>query len=240
MVKLSPRLSCALPYVRPGRLLADVGTDHAYLPIYLCQAKILTPVTAKNGAVICAVASDINKGPVERAELHIVAEGQASRITTLCTNGLHGLEVYDPKDIVIFGMGGELILTILEEAPWIQEAGVRLILQPMTHPEKLREGLAKLGFAITGESLCAEGERIYQIICADYAPREATPPVSPAVALTGSLYPREQISLHRKLIQKVLAKTTACRAARSRAGQDTCEENTLIASLEAQYQSTLR
>lgn len=240
MIKLSPRLSCAVPYVRSGRLLADVGTDHAYLPIYLCQAGILTPVTAKNGDVICAVASDINKGPVERAKLHIATEGLTSKITTTCTDGLHGLNAFAPKDIVIFGMGGELILSILEAAPWVQAEDVRLILQPMTHPEKLREGLAKLGFAITGESLCAEGERIYQIICADYAPDCAQPPQNPAEALTGSRYPVEQTSLHRKLIQKLIAKTSACRTARCQAGQDTGEENAVIASLEAQYQRTLR
>ncbi len=238
MIKLSPRLSCAVPYVRSGRLLADVGTDHAYLPIYLCQAGILTPVTAQNGDVICAVASDINKGPVERAQLHIATEGLTSKITTLCTDGLHGLEAFAPKDIVIFGMGGELILSILEAAPWIQAQDVRLILQPMTHPEKLREGLAELGFAITGESLSAEGERIYQVICADYAPHAAIPPKTPAESLTGSLYPAEQAELHQKLIEKVLAKESACRDARAKAGQDTRAEDEVISSLKAQYQNT--
>ncbi len=237
MIKLSPRLSCAVPYVRSGRLLADVGTDHAYLPIYLCQAGILTPVTAGNGQVICAVASDINKGPVKRAELHIAAEGLTSKITTLCTDGLHGLDSFAPEDIVIFGMGGELILSILEDAPWIQARDVRLILQPMTHPEKLRMGLAALGFEITGETLCAEGERMYQIICADYSPNTATPPKSPAEALTGSLYPPELAMLHRELIQKVLAKEIACRNARDKAGQDTRAEDRVIASLKTQYES---
>lgn len=235
MIKLSPRLACAVPYVRGGRLLADVGTDHAYLPIYLCQAGILTPVTAGNGEVLCAVASDINKGPVERACLHIAAEGQSSRIRTVCTDGLRGLDVYAPEDIIVFGMGGELILAILQAAPWIRREGTRLILQPMTHPERLREGLSSLGFAITGESLCAEGDRIYQIICADYAPTDAVPPVNPAVALTGSLYPPEQTALHKKLIQKVIAKESACRIARSQAGQDTSEEDRRLAYLAEQY-----
>ena len=234
MLKLSPRLMCAVPYVRPRHLLADIGTDHAYLPIYLCQAGIITPVTAANGEVICAVASDINKGPVERANLHIATQGMTSKIRTVCTPGLQGIHIYAPQDIIIFGMGGELILSILQEAEWIQKEGTRLILQPMTHPEKLRAGLADLGFAITGESLCEEGPRIYQIICADYDPANATTPDTPAQALTGHLYPATQKKLHQKLIQKFIDKEKACRIARSQAGQDTSVEDALLASLSLQ------
>ncbi len=234
MLKLSPRLMSAVPYVRPGHLLADIGTDHAYLPIYLCQAGIMTPVTAANGEVISAVASDINKGPVERANLHIATQGMASKIRTVCTSGLQGLDIYAPQDIVIFGMGGELILSILQEADWIKKEDTRLILQPMTHPEKLREGLSALGFAITGETLCEEGPRIYQIICADYDPAHATPPASPAHALTGHLYPPTQKKLHQKLIQKFMAKENACRIARGQAGQDTSVEDATLASLALQ------
>lgn len=238
MIKLSQRLESALPYVRRGRLLADVGTDHAYLPIYLCKSRTLTPVTAGNGEVLSAIASDINKGPVERAELHIRAEGLSGTIRTVCTNGLSGLDVYAPEDIVIFGMGGELIASILQAAPWICKEGMRLILQPMTHPEKLRPVLAALGFSITGETLCAEGDRIYQIICADYDPLHATPPDSLAEALTGHLYPPAQRQLHKRLIEKAIHKETAARNARCLAGQDTAAEDALLASLAAQLEST--
>ncbi|MBE6558754.1 MAG: SAM-dependent methyltransferase [Ruminococcaceae bacterium] len=237
MIHLSPRLMCAVKYVRPGALLADVGTDHAYLPIYLCQKRILTPVTAKNGEILSAVASDINKGPVERAEQHIRAEGVAGTVRTVCTDGLNGLEVYGPETIIIFGMGGELIVSILEAAPWIRQDGVRLILQPMTHPEKLREALFGLGFAITGESLSAEGDRLYQIICADYAPASATPPKSPAEALTGHLYPHDEKRLHRKLIEQAIKKESRARNARNLAGQDTSEADILLASLNSQLEA---
>lgn len=237
MIKLSPRLMAAVPYVRAGHLLADIGTDHAYLPIYLCQTKKLSPIVAKNGETLYAVASDINKGPVERATLHIVAEGQAGKIKTLCTNGLQGIDIYDPQDIVIFGMGGELILSILQDAPWVRKEGTRLIMQPMTHPERLRYGLAELGFAIKAESLVIEGDRMYQIICADYDPPNAAMPSSVAEAWTGHLYTAEQIKLHQKLIQKIMAKEQNCRRARNLAGQDTSEEDALIASLTAQLQA---
>lgn len=237
MIHLSPRLMCAVKYVRPHILLADVGTDHAYLPIYLCQKRILTPVTAKNGEALSAIASDINKGPVERAEQHIHAERLTGIIKTVCTDGLNGLDIYDPKTILVFGMGGELIASILEAAPWIRVEGVRLILQPMTHPEKVRQALPAMGFAITGESLCAEGERLYQIICADYDPAGAVPPATPAEALTGCLYPPEEQKLHRRLIEQAVKKASHARNARNLAGQDTAAEDALLASLNSQLKA---
>lgn len=237
MIHLSPRLMCAVPYVRPHVLLADVGTDHAYLPIYLCQKRILSPVAAANGETLSAIASDINRGPVERAALHIKAERLSGTIKTVCTDGLCGLEVYAPETIVVFGMGGELIVSILEAAPWICTEGTRLILQPMTHPEKVREALPRMGFAVTGESLCTEGDRLYQIICADYDPASAVPPKSPAEALTGRLYPPEEKHLHRRLIEQMIKKESRARNARNLAGQDTSESDILLASLHIQYES---
>ena len=174
-VKLTPRLMTAVPYVRGGRLLADIGTDHAYLPIYLCEQGRLTPVTAGNGESLCAIASDINKGPVERADQHVAAAGLSSVIRTHQTDGLTGLDVYDPDDIVIFGMGGELIAAILESAPWVNREGRRLILQPMTHAEKLRAYLLSSGFAIVGETLSREGERLYRPSAPSLRPRSLCP-----------------------------------------------------------------
>ena len=234
-VKLTPRLMTAVPYVRRGRLLADIGTDHAYLPIYLCEQGRLTPVAAENGEVLCAVASDINRGPVERADQHIAAAGLTGSIRTVRTDGLNGLDAYDPADIVIFGMGGELIASILEAAPWVNREGRRLILQPMTHAEKLREYLLSAGFAIVGESLSREGERIYQTICAEPAPKEALPVLTPAELAVGQASHRatcpEQRELYAELIHRTLRTETHARDARRRAGQETSEQDELIASL---------
>lgn len=237
-VKLTPRLMTAVPFVRGGRLLADIGTDHAYLPIYLCEQGILTPVTAGNGEMLCAVAADINKGPVERADQHIAAAGLTSRIKTRQTDGLDGLDAYDPADIVIFGMGGELIAAILAASPWVNREGRRLILQPMTHAEKLREYLLKTGFAIIGETLSREGDRIYQTICAEPAPEGYTPPaLSPAELAVGQAAYRvtdpEQKSLYAALIDKTLRTETYIRDTRRRAGQKTPEQDLLVVSLTA-------
>ena len=116
-IKLTPRLMTAVRYVRPGHLLCDVGTDHAYLPIWLCQTGVLTPVPLPDGVqspggALCAIASDVRDGPVERARLHVAAAGLTDRILTVRTDGLSGLESYRPSDITVFGMGGELIVSI--------------------------------------------------------------------------------------------------------------------------------
>lgn len=154
---LQKRLSAAIPFVRKGTFLADVGTDHAYLPVYLYGV----------GHIRGAIASDINEKPLRSAQKHIAAYG-ADGVSTLLCDGLAGIEAYSPEDITVFGMGGELIARILEDAPFVKDPKVRLILQPMSRAEDLRSYLAREGFAIIGESLCAEGQRIYQIICAEY------------------------------------------------------------------------
>lgn len=228
----------AVPYIRGGRLVADIGTDHAYLPIYLCEQRKLTPVTAKNGETLCAIAADINRGPVERADQHIAEARLTQYIKTLQTDGLTGLDAFDPADIIIFGMGGELIASILAAAPWAGEAGKRLILQPMTHAEKLREYLLKTGFAIIGETLSREGDRIYQTICAEPAPEGYTPPVlSPAELAVGQAAYRvtdpAQKALYAALIDKTLRTETYIRDTRRRAGQKTPEQDLLVVSLTA-------
>lgn len=228
----------AVPYVRGGRLVADIGTDHAYLPIYLCEQRRLTPVTAKNGEALCAIAADINKGPVERADQHIAEARLTQYIKTLQTDGLTGLDAFDPADIIIFGMGGELIASILAAAPWAGGAGKRLILQPMTHAEKLREYLLKTGFAIIGETLSREGDRIYQTICAEPAPEGYTPPaLSPAELAVGQAAYRvtdpAQKALYAALIDKTLRTETYIRDTRRRAGQKTPEQDLLVVSLTA-------
>ena len=237
-VKLTPRLLSAVPYVRGGHLVADIGTDHAYLPIYLCEQKRLTPVKTPNGETLCAVAADINRGPVERADRHIAEARLTQAIRTIQTDGLKGLDEYDPDDIIIFGMGGELIASILEASPWVNRRGKRLILQPMTHAEKLREYLLSAGFVIVGETLSREGDRIYQTVCAEPAPEGDTPPaLSSAQLAVGE--PRfrvgdpEQKSLYKVLIEKTLRTETNARDARRRAGQETTDQDRLIASLTA-------
>lgn len=152
------RLAAAASYGRRGKRVADIGTDHASLPIYLVG----------NGIAPSALACDINIGPLKSASKNISDAGLSGKIETLLTDGLMGTEFYAPEDIYILGMGGELILRIIEAAPQTKNGGVRLILQPMTHAHDLRKGLYDGGFNIVDESLVRDRERVYQIIVAEY------------------------------------------------------------------------
>ena len=153
----SVRLCSALSYLTKGGAVIDVGTDHAYLPIYLVGQGISSR----------ALACDINRGPIESAQRNILAAGLSDSIATLCTDGLHGTEDFAPDDVLIFGMGGELIIRILSEAPWVKDPAIGLVLQPMTRAHLLRRWLLENGFAIVGETITHD-DRYYQTVAARY------------------------------------------------------------------------
>lgn len=162
---LSSRLFAAASYARRGAFAADIGTDHAFLPIYLVSSGIA------RGALAC----DVNRGPLERARINIAAAGLSDRIGTCLTDGLQGLEASGAEDIFILGMGGELIARILSASALPRRPGVRLILQPMTHANDLRRMLARQGFRVIDERLVRDDladksgkTRLYQILCAEY------------------------------------------------------------------------
>lgn len=156
---LRARLTAVLGEVRRGSTVADVGTDHAHLPIALCLSDISPRV----------IASDVRDGPIASARENIARYGLSDRITVVKTDGLHGIEAYDPDDVLISGMGGELIVRILSEAPFTRANGKRLVLQPQTHPELVREYLLGSGFRIVHEAVAEDdGGRIYQIVTAEY------------------------------------------------------------------------
>lgn len=156
-IKLSKRLSTVASLVRNGAFVADIGTDHGYLPIYLMSI----------GTISGAVASDVNKGPLHRAQENILKYSFDKKIFTKLANGLDGIDEFSPTDIMICGMGGELIATILDRSEYIKKSGIRLILQPMTSIYELREYLSS-GFSVIDEKIVCEDGKIYQIICAEY------------------------------------------------------------------------
>lgn len=213
--KLSKRLDCAASFVRPGSFVADVGTDHAYLPIALAAA----------GRIRGGVVSDIHKGPIERATAHIREWGMEGMLTPVLCDGLTGIESYAPNDILILGMGGELIADIISRAPWTKDPGVRLILQPMTHPELLRRFLLAEGYEIRDEALIKE-EKIYQILSVEY---------SGTVSVyndTELLFGRENIRRGGALLDELLAHWTQILTVRKQgklsAGADASEEDKLL------------
>lgn len=146
----------AAAYVRRGSVIADIGTDHAWLPIYLID-KGISPR---------AIAADINEGPLDRARINI-PKGMQKKIELRLTDGLSGIEDAGVNDVLICGMGGELIARIIGDAPFLKNEGIRLVLQPMTKAPYLREFLLSEGFSIIDETLSRD-DRIYQTLCAEY------------------------------------------------------------------------
>lgn len=158
MLKLKPRLKMAADMVRSGSRLADVGTDHAYLP----AALIL------DGIVQSAVASDLRKGPLENAEATVRTYGIADKVDLRLSDGLKFVMPDEADDIVIAGMGGILIAGILSAAPWVKDKSKRLILQPQSHSEDVRKFLFENGFGIIDETACFEDGKVYICMCAEY------------------------------------------------------------------------
>lgn len=184
MQKLRPdgRLSLCAEMVRKGSRLADIGTDHGYLPIALCQS----------GKIPSAIACDINPLPLRSAQEHIAANGLSDRITTRLSDGLQKVRCDEVDDVVIAGMGGELIRAILAAAPWVKNTEKNLILQPMTHHEDLLFWLYENGFAVIRQAAVLDEGKHYTALCARYdgQPR----PCDLFTAVTGKLDPDDPLS----------------------------------------------
>lgn len=194
------RLLCAAQLVRQGSRMADIGTDHAYLPIYLVES----------GRCPSAIASDIRVGPADSARRNIAAAGLADRIEVRLGDGLCGIAPDEVDDIVIAGMGGETIAAILQAAPWVKDSRYRLILQPMTRPEDLRRYLLISGFEIETEQVVQDGRHLYTVMAAAFT--GADPVTDEAAYYCGKL-PPEGAGLIKKDIARLHKKAEGCRAA---------------------------
>lgn len=217
--KISKRLEAAASFARQGARIADVGTDHAYLPIYLLLTDRITG----------AVASDINIGPVERARENIYSFGAENKISLLLTDGLFGIEEYAPDDIFILGMGGELIVDIVSSAKWLKNPNLRLVLQPMTHPEAVREYLSQNGFSIIDELLVKE-EKIYQIICAEYSGEKEN--LDACELMLGKINIQKNTELLGELLERTKSVFLERVRGKEKANVDASEEKRIINGIE--------
>lgn len=156
--KLNGRLCSAASFVRQGAVVADIGTDHAYLPIFLI----------KEGIAKYAFAADINEGPLAKAEENIKKSGLESLIECRLLDGAAGLLGLGITDYAICGMGGELIADIIERAPQLKQKEIRLILQPMSRQEHLRAYLWRAGFNIFAEAYSFDSGKDYVCFAAEY------------------------------------------------------------------------
>jgi tRNA (adenine22-N1)-methyltransferase len=159
---LNPRLLSAAEFVRQGARFADIGTDHAYLPIFLLS----------EGRISFAVCSDINEGPLASAVANAREAGLEEKMAFTLADGADELSGYNVTDVAICGMGGELISNIVERATFLRHGDVRLILQPMTKQEMLRERLYKMGYEIEAESYSRDSGKCYVCMCAKYTGKE--------------------------------------------------------------------
>jgi len=217
---LSKRLSEVAKFVRLDSVVADVGTDHAYLPIYLL----------KTGVARYAVATDVREGPLVHARDNIDFYNVKDSVSIYRTDGLEGIEAHAPDDIMICGMGGELILRIVTECEYSKKEGVRLLLQPQSSFAEMRNGLAEAGYSAVDESLVRDGHMIYQVALFEYTGNISI--LTPAEALLGpkniekggELF-NEYASIHlRKLRRKI--------ASKGGAGYDVSSDVALAAEIE--------
>ena len=158
-ITLDGRLLSAAGYVRQNAVLADVGTDHGYLPLFLLQ----------KGRISRAILTDINEGPLATARENLSLAGYLSAAELILTDGASALSGYGITDLTVCGMGGELISRIITEADFLHKEGVRLILQPMTKIAPLRRTLASLGFAVIAEHYSTADGRYYVTLVAEYS-----------------------------------------------------------------------
>ncbi len=153
---MTPRLLTVAKMVKECNTLADIGTDHAYVPTYLVL----------NNIIRTALAMDINEGPLNRADENINRFSLKDKIKTRLSDGLKELKDGEADTVVIAGMGGILINSILDNDKERLTSVKNYILQPMTAIEETRKYLSENGFLITDEKLAKEDEKIYTVISA--------------------------------------------------------------------------
>ncbi|TMV44597.1 tRNA (adenine-N(1))-methyltransferase [Paenibacillus mesophilus] len=160
MVKLSKRLQTIAGYVPDGVKLADIGSDHALLPVYL----------AERGRVSFAVAGEINAGPRDAAQKQVKEAGLSSVISVRLGDGLAVIEPNEIDVVTIAGMGGSLISHILEEGR-SKLAGVsKLILQPNVGEDQMRRWLLASHWVLEDETVLEEDGKYYEVLCAGRSP----------------------------------------------------------------------
>lgn len=154
ILSLQPRLKRLAELVPEGAHLADIGTDHGYIPVYLLQT----------GRIASAIAADIGAEPLQHARRTAEEYDLTEHMDFRLCDGLSGIGAEEADCILVAGMGGETIVSILEGADWLQSGKHRLLLQPQSRQELLRTWLTEHGFRILREHLVLDKGTIYNIL----------------------------------------------------------------------------
>ncbi len=157
-MKLDNRLMAIADLVRKDKVFADIGTDHAYLPVYLVEKGII-----KKG-----IAADLRVGPLENARDAVVSYGYTEQIELRLSDGLDNFKENEVEEIAVAGMGGLLISEFINRTDWLKNENIHLILQPMTHVEELRKTLFDNNFIIDREVVAKDGDKLYIILSVYY------------------------------------------------------------------------
>lgn len=150
-MELSKRLQAVADLVSEGLVVADVGTDHGYIPIYLIETK-RSPK---------AFAMDVNKGPLLRAKEHIAEHGLTSSIDTRLSDGVRALKKGECECVVVAGMGGALTIKIMEEGKEIFRNLKEFVLQPQSELQKVRTYLYENAYSIVEENMVLDDGKFY-------------------------------------------------------------------------------
>ncbi len=188
---LTPRLKAAASLVRGGGILADIGTDHGYLPIYLVET----------GKINKAIAADIGKMPLENARKSVEQFNLTDKISLRLSDGLKSFSPDDADEFVFAGMGGTLIAEKLAETQWLKNEKYHFVFQPQSRAEELRQFLFENGFQIEKEIATHEGKRFYIALSAFYNGKKQN--YTYADCFLGKLEPTEDAKHH---IEKQMAR----------------------------------
>lgn len=177
---ISKRLLCCASMVQPGSRVADIGTDHGYLGIYLLQS----------GAARHVIACDLRKDPLENARRNAKLFGVDGEMELRLSDGLEKILPDEVDTVVMAGMGGDLIQKILSQCPWRRREGLQFILQPQSAGNVLRRWLCEDGFEIRREEPVQDGHFLYTVMdIRQGEPAPLTPGTeyaSPALLASGS------------------------------------------------------
>jgi len=157
-INLTPRLNTVASFVGGCDTVADIGTDHGFVPVYLLQ----------NDLCKSAIASDINKGPLESAIKTAQAYSISDKIKFVCAPGLDGVTPGEADTVIIAGMGGETITEIIRNAPWLKKQHTHLILQPQSKYELLEKYLCDNGYEVSKAKLVYDTNRLYLVLSVEF------------------------------------------------------------------------
>lgn len=190
---ISKRLLACAAYIRPGSRVADVGTDHGYLGIYLIREGIAGQV----------IALDLRPKPLDHAVENAKRHGAEENMQFRCCDGLAAVEPGEVDTVVCAGMGSDLIVHILEEAPWLREPRFRLVLQPQSSGQDLRRWLLENGFSILRETLVEDGGFLYTVLEACFSGKKTA--LSPGRQFVSSQLLQSQSPLLGRYLKRLSA-----------------------------------